>query len=1171
MARPSVSKRSRLIVLDPKHLSDVPPFDPMGSSSFLPGLRSVEPGSISFRLEVCIGFEPDGVSNCVSFEVPSTAAEVEAASHTSTSTMSHASTASFAASRARTKHLDDPETRRDLFGVVRGACKSCDGCQCYLKRTEEYLGKAGAPHPHNDPNIMRCSRCGCMAEDHEVDVAEDAKERGSDAMAFEDWEEALRWYTKAVENAPRDPVHYSNRAAAYLEKKWYAQALHDADHAIALRPDWAKPRARRAHALLMLGKPKQAQEELQRCVELEPKSMHYKKLLREAEGKLLVQIQREKALKKRQTPPRRRPTKEDAPSYKEMGDQAVKNGEHSMAIQWYTEAIRLEPENAKLWSNRSAARANASEFQAALADACQAIQLEPKWHKAWSRKGFALFCLQQYESASEAYQQALKLDPGNLSIRDALRKVSEVAEDISHRLDHHPQQAPKPIAQGASSPSTVGFSGVSEIKRAQGALTSADLQSLFCSNRTSQENSKQIDDDYMLEQKGSFAHIADRDRVDSEKNEHEKATTLPEDHSTLQAELAVSQERCQELQRQLAALEEAHKKALQELEECKCRLRSQLPPAAEGPHNLHDLFLGECAETENLSSQVDEELPPTSLLDRIMEAEEGQAKGTPLHGNAEDDTASIPSPATYDERCGFSDADVGESIDATISSCDDEQNLGEPEILPKDAAKVQKINVDSIARLFGKKASVQESEVHFNLAPTKDEATDKPYSGSAEDTINTNGVEAHVFMSSTPPQIPQEAGLDSNDATAEAHEDISLEGYAAPASEDSASEHATDMPRVDEEAVNATKAFFEHYMANVSDEEEEDQDANMVENDTWWEAWEDLEEHRASVEASRDQMGAMFSSKHQRRLQERTATAAASSLTVNSLQTIMQTPLRPKHFRDNGGIKRVACKICKGKCLGFVPLRENREPSSELLENHPSKFLKWAACHEDDICAECGCYACDHETTEEAERREIAMEKSRRMQELLHRRKRNERMRRVEAAQRRKEDSMLSEDFLEETRMDGLQHVCRAACKGCDECPGFRIWYRPSSTDSTDADVMFYCSMCGCSALDHEVDAQWEEEERRRKLQAAQEESARRSYTRHYQSQRRMQVEEDRRRQASLDVLGLSSTATPREISRAYRRLALRWHPDKHNGDVKVAQAQFLRVTEAFRHLSATH
>lgn len=1086
--------------------------------------------------------------------------------------MSHASTAAFSASRARTKHLDDPETRRDLFGVVRGACRNCDGCQCYLKRTEEYLGKAGAPHPHNDPNIMRCSRCGCTAEDHKVDVAEDAKERGSDAMAFEDWEEALRWYTKAVENAPRDPVHYSNRAAAYLEKKWYAQALHDADHAIALRPDWAKPRARRAHALLMLGKPKEAQEELQRCVELEPKSIHYRNLLREAEGKVLVQIQREKATKKRQPSPRQRPTKEDAPSYKEMGDQAVKNGKHRVAIQWYTEAIRLEPENAKLWSNRSAAQANASEFQAALADACQAIQLEPKWHKAWSRKGFALFRLQQYESASEAYKQALKLDPGNLSICDALRKVSEVAEDIAHPIDHHPQQASKPTTQRTSSPSTVDFSVVPEKKGVQGALTSADLQSLFCSNNTSKENSKQVEDDFIIEPEGFCAPVVDRERVDSDKSEPKKANTLSKGHSTLQAELAESQERCQELQRQLALLQEAHNKALQELEECRCRLTPRHPPAAEGPRKFHDLLFGESAESENLSPQVDEGLPAISLLDRIMEAEEGEAKATPMHGNAEDDTTSVPSPATSDDRFLFSDAAGDEVGDVATSSCDEEKNLGKPEFLPEDAAKVQKINVDTIAGLFDKIASVQESKVPFNLLPTKDETTEKTYRGSADDTININGAEAHGLMSSAPLQILQEAGRESNGATADTHEHISLDGHTVPASEDSAAEQAHDMPRVDEETVNATKAFFEHYMANVSDEEEEDaQNIDTAEKDTWWEAWEDLEEHRASVEASRDQMGAMFSRKHQRRLQEGTPTANASGLTVESLQTIMQTALRPKHFRDNSGIKRVACKICKGKCLGFVPLRESREPSSELLENHPSKFLKWAACHEDDICAECGCYACDHETTEEAERREIAMEKSRRMQELLHRRKRNERMRRVEAARRRKEESMLSEDFLEETRMDGLQHVCRAACKGCDECPGFRIWYRPSSTDSTDADVMFYCSMCGCSALDHEVDKQWEEEERRRKLQAAREESARRSYTRQYQSQRRMQVEEDRRRQASLDVLGLSSTATPREISRAYRRLALRWHPDKHNGDVKVAQAQFLRVTEAFRHLSATH
>ena len=38
---------------------------------------------------------------------------------------------------------------------------------------------------------------------------------------------------------------YSNRSAVYLAQKKYPQALYDAERAIQIEPEWAKPRARK--------------------------------------------------------------------------------------------------------------------------------------------------------------------------------------------------------------------------------------------------------------------------------------------------------------------------------------------------------------------------------------------------------------------------------------------------------------------------------------------------------------------------------------------------------------------------------------------------------------------------------------------------------------------------------------------------------------------------------------------------------------------------------------------------------------------------------------------------------------------------------------------------------------------------------------------------------------
>jgi hypothetical protein len=53
------------------------------------------------------------------------------------------------------------------------------------------------------------------------------------------------------------------------------------------------------------------------------------------------------------------------------------------------------------------------------------------------------------------------------------------------------------------------------------------------------------------------------------------------------------------------------------------------------------------------------------------------------------------------------------------------------------------------------------------------------------------------------------------------------------------------------------------------------------------------------------------------------------------------------------------------------------------------------------------------------------------------------------------------------------------------------------------------------------------------------------------------------------DVLGVSRAATASEIKRAYRTLALRWHPDKHPPkDRAKAEARFVRVAAACECLS---
>ncbi|CAG7820276.1 unnamed protein product [Allacma fusca] len=47
-------------------------------------------------------------------------------------------------------------------------------------------------------------------------------------------------------------------------------------------------------------------------------------------------------------------------------------------------------------------------------------------------------------------------------------------------------------------------------------------------------------------------------------------------------------------------------------------------------------------------------------------------------------------------------------------------------------------------------------------------------------------------------------------------------------------------------------------------------------------------------------------------------------------------------------------------------------------------------------------------------------------------------------------------------------------------------------------------------------------------------------------------------------ILGVKHTAEPQEIKKAYRRLALQWHPDKNPGNLEEATLKFKQIAEAY-------
>ncbi|RKU43498.1 Hsp90 cochaperone [Coniochaeta pulveracea] len=117
-----------------------------------------------------------------------------------------------------------------------------------------------------------------------------------------------------------------------------------------------------------------------------------------------------------------------ADELKALGNSAIAAKNFDQAVEYFTKAIELAPENHILYSNRSAAYASKKDWAKALEDAEKTTQIKPDWPKGWSRKGAALYGEGNLVGAQDAYEQGLKVDPNNAGIKKDLESVKRAIE-----------------------------------------------------------------------------------------------------------------------------------------------------------------------------------------------------------------------------------------------------------------------------------------------------------------------------------------------------------------------------------------------------------------------------------------------------------------------------------------------------------------------------------------------------------------------------------------------------------------------------------------------------------------------------------------------------------------------------------------------------------------------
>ena len=97
--------------------------------------------------------------------------------------------------------------------------------------------------------------------------------------------------------------------------------------------------------------------------------------------------------------------------YLANGDSFYQEQNYDSAINSYSEALKLDSNNAVAYVKRGDTYENKEDYDRAMTDYNQALKLDPKNVDAYNNRGIAFYHKQDYDRAMTDYNQALKLDP----------------------------------------------------------------------------------------------------------------------------------------------------------------------------------------------------------------------------------------------------------------------------------------------------------------------------------------------------------------------------------------------------------------------------------------------------------------------------------------------------------------------------------------------------------------------------------------------------------------------------------------------------------------------------------------------------------------------------------------------------------------------------------------
>ncbi|GAM27062.1 hypothetical protein SAMD00019534_102370 [Acytostelium subglobosum LB1] len=246
----------------------------------------------------------------------------------------------------------------------------------------------------------------------ELPESQKERELGNQFYKEKNFDAAIKHYERAFELDPNDLLALNNKAAVFMEQQRYDECIELCTSAIEKAREIRADYKIRAKIYTRLGNAYMKKDDLDNAL----KNYNHA-IVEDKTADTIANLSRAEKLKKERTEKAYLSTELSLVA-KNQGNEHFKKGEYPEAIKSFDEAVRRNPTDHTIYSNRSATYAKLTEYPRAIKDAEKCMELAPNFVKGYIRKANALFAMREYQNSLQICDQGLRVEENNPELVD---------------------------------------------------------------------------------------------------------------------------------------------------------------------------------------------------------------------------------------------------------------------------------------------------------------------------------------------------------------------------------------------------------------------------------------------------------------------------------------------------------------------------------------------------------------------------------------------------------------------------------------------------------------------------------------------------------------------------------------------------------------------------------